>query len=148
MTLSLGPASPGCSMWPSSASAVAADSAVASSGLENFSAGGVVSCESRQLRMISTSSWPALSCCSGPDTQLDPASGPPPSGENSDNTLSISFSSFNHVKMFCLFSIPSTQVMSLRRRSMTAEVARWVRSSSVNFGLDLMYSMTWRQVYW
>ena len=50
--------------------------------------------------------------------------------------------------MFCLFSIPSTQVMSLRRRSITAEVAKWVRSSSVNFGLDLMYSMTWRQVYW
>ena len=50
--------------------------------------------------------------------------------------------------MFCLFPMPSTQVISLSRRSITALVARWVSSSEVNFGLDLMYSMTWRQVYW
>ena len=50
--------------------------------------------------------------------------------------------------MFCLFSVPSTQVISLSRRSITALVARWVSSNEVNFGLDLMYSMTCRQVYW
>ena len=49
--------------------------------------------------------------------------------------------------MFCLFSFPSTQVMSLKRRSMTAEVPRCVRRSSVKRGLLLMYSITWRHVY-
>ena len=50
--------------------------------------------------------------------------------------------------MFCLFSVPSTQVMRRRRRSMTAEVARWVRSRPTKPCLALTYSMTWRHVYW
>ena len=52
------------------------------------------------------------------------------------------------VKMFCLFSVPSTQVMRRRRRSMTAEVAMCVSSRPVNPCFSLMYSMTCKHVYW
>ena len=55
--------------------------------------------------------------------------------------------SYLTVNMFCLFSVPSTHVISLSRRSMTAEVAKCWSSNSVNFGLDLMYSITCRHVY-
>ena len=93
---------------------------------------------------------------------------PPPStiagGASKATTRWINCSSFNHctwqelgekasrllftVRMFCLFSVPSTQVMSRRRRSMTAEVAMWVRRSPVNPCFTLMYSMTCKHVYW
>ena len=93
---------------------------------------------------------------------------PPPStiagGASKATTRWINCSSFNHctwqelgekasrllftVRMFCLFSVPSTQVMSRRRRSMTAEVAIWVRRSPVNPCFTLMYSMTCKHVYW
>ena len=135
--------------------------------MRNFSAGGEVSWQSLQLLMISTSSCPALSCCSPTlkAASLSSSIPPPSGGEKRERTLSISFSSLSHwkhysleistltetqvtVRMFCLFSLPSTQVISLSRRSITALVARWVSSKEVNFGLDLMYSMTWRQVYW
>ena len=127
-----------------------------------------MSWQSLQLLMISTSSCPALSCCSPTlkAASLSSSIPPPSGGEKRERTLSISFSSLSHwkyywselatlterwnvtVRMFCLFSVPSTQVISLSRRSITALVARWVSSNEVNFGLDLMYSMTWRQVYW
>ena len=128
-----------------------------------------MSWQSLQLLMISTSSCPALSCCSPTlkAASLSSSIPPPSGGEKSERTLSISFSSLSHwkyyqlemptvneregkvtVRMFCLFSVPSTQVISLSRRSITALVARWVSSNEVNFGLDLMYSMTCRQVYW
>jgi hypothetical protein len=52
------------------------------------------------------------------------------------------------VRIFCLFSVPSTQVISLSSRSITALVAMWVSSSPVKPSFTLMYSMTCRHVYW